>query len=78
MKVEMGVLGSGRMSFQPKEVLWGEIGKDLCLHLIQPFLENINRGSIFQHLATLNEKVDPLLLLSWSTLRATSGLKLVA
>ncbi len=45
MKVEMGVLVSWGMSFQPKEVLYGEIGKDLFLHLIEPFLENINRGS---------------------------------
>ncbi len=78
MKVETGVLVSGRLSFQPKEVLWGEIEKDLFLHLIETSLENINRGSLFQYLVTLNEKADPFLLLSWSTLWATSGLMLVA
>ncbi len=71
MKVKMGVLVSGRMSFQSKEVSRGEIGKDLCLHLMQPFLENINKGSLFQYLTTLNEKADPFLLLPWSTLWAT-------
>ncbi len=83
MKVEMGVLVSGGIGFQSNEVLWGEIRKDLCPHLIQPFLESINRGSrnegnLFQYLVTLNEKADPLLLLPWSTLWATLGLMLVA
>ncbi len=34
----------GGMSVQSKVVLYGESGTGLCLHLIQPFLENISRG----------------------------------
>ncbi len=35
----------GKMSALLSVVVHGEMGKDLFLHLIQPFLENINKGS---------------------------------
>ncbi len=36
MKVAGGI---EQMSIQSKMTLYGEIGKDLCTHLIQPFLD---------------------------------------
>ncbi len=49
----------------------GEMGKDFCPNFLQPFLENIDRGSLFQYFTTLTENADPLLrrwLAPWSTL----------
>ncbi len=51
MKVAGGIK---QMSIQSKMTLYGEIGKDLCTHLIQPILENIDEGDP-------TEKADPLL-----------------
>ncbi len=55
----------------------GEIEKHHSSHMIEPFLENINRSdvttevrSLFQYFTTLNKKADLLLRhwrLSWST-----------
>ncbi len=65
------------MCVQLKGVWYEEIGKDLCIPLVQPFLENINMGdltaeagSLLHRLSTLNEKADPLLC-RWLLRKAT-------
>ncbi len=57
------------MVVQSNMVLCDEIRTDIYPHLIQLFLEIINKGavttdddSIFQYTAILTEKADPLLL----------------
>ncbi len=44
--------GAWGVRIQSEVALYGEMGKDLCLHLIQPLI---------QCLTTLTEKADPLL-----------------
>ncbi len=38
-------VGGGEMSAPSEVVFCGEMGKGLCVNLIQPLLENINRES---------------------------------
>ncbi len=38
--------GIGEMSVQSKMVLYGEVGKGLCPHLIQIFLEIFTEGDV--------------------------------
>ncbi len=47
-------------------LLYGEMGKNFCPHLVQPFLKILiegavttDAGSLFQYLMTLIEKADP-------------------
>ncbi len=54
-------LGVRGVHIQSEVVSYEEMGKDLCQHLIQPFLEIFNGGSLIQYLTTLTEKTDPLL-----------------
>ncbi len=42
MLILMGGTKVGKMSVQSKLILCGEMGKDMCPHFIQPFIESMN------------------------------------